>query len=472
MSCYVTMSQKELNRLEAIQKIKDRRLSVVQAAKMLRLSRSQVHRLIQAYDRDGAAGLVSRKRGVPSNRRYSDDFRNTVISLVREHYHDFGPTLAREKLVEIHDLPVGKETLRQWMSEAGIWTTRCKRRQRVYQPRSRRDCFGELIQIDGSHHHWFEDRGPKCALLVYIDDATSKILHLRFAASENTFDYLKATKAYLTKWGKPVAFYSDKHGVFRTTHASEKDRTSGLTQFGRALYELNIDIICANTPQAKGRVERANRTLQDRLVKELRLRGICSMDEANIFAPEFIEDFNRRFGKAPRNAKDMHRPLADHENLDGAMCRKEIRTVSQSLTLRYDKVLFLLDPTDYTKRLARQKVIVCDYPDGRLEIMHEGMALSYRAYDKLQSVHRSPVVENKRLDDILSIVSTMQESREPQTRRGPTRTGQKNHMFGIPDGSISNGYKKRVRRTGAEYMSDPETIAHREKALARREAAE
>ena len=196
------------------------------------------------------------------------------------------------------------------------------------------------------------------------------------------------------------------------------------------------------------------------------------MDEANIFAPEFIEDFNRRFGKAPRNAKDMHRPLADHENLDGAMCRKEIRTVSQSLTLRYDKVLFLLDPTDYTKRLARQKVIVCDYPDGRLEIMHEGMALSYRAYDKLQSVHRSPVVENKRLDDILSIVSTMQESREPQTRRGPTRTGQKNHMFGIPDGSISNGYKKRVRRTGAEYMSDPETIAHREKALARREAAE
>ena len=157
------------------------------------------------------------------------------------------------------------------MTEAGIWVSRRERKKRVFQPRGRRDCFGELIQIDGSHHWWFENRGPKCALLVYIDDATGKLLHLRFAGSENTFDYLHATKAYLQQWGKPLAFYSDKHGVFRSTHASQKDRTSGLTQFGRALYELNIDIICANTPQAKGRVERANQTLQDRLVKELSL---------------------------------------------------------------------------------------------------------------------------------------------------------------------------------------------------------
>ncbi len=169
----------------------------------------------------------------------------------------------------------------------------------------------------------FENRGRKCALLVYIDDATGKLLHLRFATSENTFDYLHATKAYLQQWGKPIAFYSDKHGIFRSTHASMTDRTSGLTQFGRALYELNIDIICANTPQAKGRVERANQTLQDRLVKELRLRGIDTIEAANAYAPEFMADFNTRFGKPPRNPKDMHRPLADHENLDGAMCRKE-----------------------------------------------------------------------------------------------------------------------------------------------------
>jgi len=219
---------------------------------------------------------------------------------------------------------------------------------------------------------------PQSALLVYIDDATGKLLHLRFAGSENTFDYFYATKAYLQQWGKPLAFYSDKHGVFRPVHASEKDRTSGLTQFGRALYELNIDIICANTPQAKGRVERANQTLQDRLVKELRLRGIDTIEAANAYAPEFMADFNSRFGKQPRNPKDMHRPLADHENLDGAMCRKEARTLSQSLTLRYDKVLFVLEPSALSRPLAGKKVVVCDYPDGRLEIMHESYVLPNR----------------------------------------------------------------------------------------------
>jgi transposase len=249
----ITMSQKELNRLEAIQKIRSHRLSVIQAAELLHISRSQVHRLLQAYDRAGADGLVSKKRGRPSNRRHTDEFRNHVLDLVRTYYVDFGPTFACEKLVEQHQVAISKETLRKWMTESGIWVSRRERKQRVFQPRGRRDCFGELVQIDGSHHWWFENRGPKCALLVYIDDATGKLLHLRFAGSENTFDYLHATKAYLQEWGKPIAFYSDKHGVFRTTHASERDRTSGLTQFGRALYELNIDIICANTPQAKGR---------------------------------------------------------------------------------------------------------------------------------------------------------------------------------------------------------------------------
>jgi transposase len=455
----ITMSQKELHRLEVVQKIHDRRLSVVQAAELLGLSRSQVHRLLQAYDRSGSAGLVSRKRSRPSNRRHSEDFRNAALDLIRERYLDFGPTLAREKLIELHQISVAKETLRQWMTEAGIWTSRRDRKKRVFQPRGRRDCFGELVQIDGSHHWWFENRGPKCALLVYIDDATGKLLHLRFAGSENTFDYLHATKAYLQQWGKPLAFYSDKHGVFRSTHASEKDRTSGLTQFGRALYELNIDIICANTPQAKGRVERANQTLQDRLA----------------FASEFMADFNRRFGKPPRNRKDMHRPLADHENLDGAMCRKEVRTLSQALTLRYDKVLFILDPTDLSRPLAGKKVVVCDYPDGRLEIMHESFALPYRTFDKLRSVHRSEVVENKRLDDMLSIVAELQAGREQQrSKSGPRRTGQTDHMFGIPDGSQSNGYQKRGRKPGrrTDFMTDPEVIAKRQKALARIEAAE
>ena len=473
MSCLITMSQKELNRLKTIQQIRDNQLRVVEAAALLGLSRSQVHRMLQAFDRLGATGLVSGKRGRPSNRRYGEDFRNDVLDIVRTYYRDFGPTLACEKLIERHRLSVSKETLRQWMTAAGLWTSRRERKRQLHQPRGRRDCFGELIQIDGSHHWWFEERGPKCALLVYIDDATGKLLHLRFAGSENTFDYFHATKAYLQQWGKPLAFYSDKHGVFRSLHPSKQDRTSGLTQFGRALYELNIDIICANTPQAKGRVERANRTLQDRLVKELRLRGIDTIEAANAYAPEYIADFNARFGKEPRNPKDMHRPLAAHENIDGALCRKEVRTLSQTLTLRYDKVLFILEPTEVAKRLARQKVIVCDYPDGRLEIMHGTDTLPYTTFDKLRSIHRSPVVENKRLDDMLSIVAEMQAGREQQrSKSGPRRTGQANHMFGIPDGSVGNGYQKRERKSRTAYMNEPDVIARREQALLRQPAPE
>ena len=475
MSCLIVMSQKELHRLELIQRIRGGSLSVVEAAELLRLSRSQVHRLLQAYDLAGADGLVSKKRGRPSNRRHSEDFRNLVLDLVREHYVDFGPTLAAEKLIERHRIAVSKETLRQWMMEAGLWVSRRERKKRVFQPRGRRDCFGELVQIDGSLHWWFENRGPKCDLLVYIDDATGKLLHLRFAGSENTFDYLHATKAYLQQWGKPIALYSDKHGVFRSTQASEKDRTSGLTQFGRALYELNIDIICANTPQAKGRVERANQTLQDRLVKELRLRGIDTIAAANAFAPEFMADFNRRFGKAPRNPKDMHRPFADHENLDGAMCRKEVRKLSNSLTLRYDKVMFLLDPTDRASALAGKKVVVCDYPDGRLEITDGEATLPYRTFDTLRSVHRPAVVENKRLDDMLSIVAELQAGREQQrSKGGPRRTGQTDHMFGIRDGSQGNGYQKRGTKPGrkTDFTKDPEVIARRRQALAQLKAAE
>jgi hypothetical protein len=294
-------------------------------------------------------------------------------------------------------------------------------------------------------------------------------LHLRFAGSENTFDYLIATKAYLAEWGKPISFYSDKHGVFRARHGSQKDRTNGLTQFGRALYELNIDIICANSPQAKGRVERANKTLQDRLVKEMRLRAISTVDAANAYAAEFATDFNTRFGKQPRNPKNMHRPVAVHENLDAAMCRKEVRTLSLALTLQYDKVLFILDPTDLAKSLAGKKVIVCDFPDGRLEIMEGSTSLPYRLFDKLRSVHRTPIVENKRLDEALAFTAAKQLGRERQrSQHGLRRAGQSDHMFAIPDGSQSNGYQKRGRKPGrqTDFMNDPTVNAKREQALA------
>ncbi|MDD9908717.1 MAG: ISNCY family transposase [Ahrensia sp.] len=426
------MSECELGRLKVIEDIEAQRLSVVQGAELAGVSRRQMTRLVRAFRDNGASGLISKKRGKPSNHRHTNGFRDYVLELVRQNYADFGPTLALEKLEAHHDVSVAKETLRKWMIEAGIWQTRKERRSRVYQPRNRRDCFGELIQIDGSHHWWFEDRGPKSALLVYGDDATSKLVHLRFAESENAFDYFHATKDYLGEYGKPLAFYSDKHAVFRTTHASNKDATTGLTQFGRALSELNIDIICANSPQAKGRVERANKTLQDRLVKELRLRGIDTIEDANSFAPAFMESFNTRFAKPARNPKNVHRPLAPHDDLDGAACVKSQRTVSNSLTVIYNRVLFILERNQVSERLCRKKVTVCDYLDGRLEIRHGNDVLPYTTFDKQQRVKRAQIVENKRLDDVLNMIA-LQQQKTPQKRStsAPRRRGQGPNMFSL-----------------------------------------
>lgn len=426
----LVMSEKELGRVEALQRVADGVMTVSAAAAAMGVTRRHATRLIRAYRESGPVGLVSRRRGKPSNRRLSEGFRASVLEIIARSYADFGPTLAAEKLRERHDIRVSKETLRQWMAAAGLWEKRVERRRRVQQPRHRRASFGELIQIDGSLHWWFEERGPRCSLLVFIDDATSRIVALRFAPAESTFDYFLAASDYIARLGKPVAFYSDKHTIFRTPKAGEKTG-DGMTQFGRALHELNIDIICANSPQAKGRVERANKTLQDRLVKELRLRNISTIEAANAYAALFMDDYNARFAKAPRDARDVHRPLAAHERLERAMCVKAERTLSNSLTLLYDRVMFILEPTEIAARLVRKRVTVCDYPDGRLEIEYKGVSLPYRTFDKIREVARAPIVENKRLDAALAHVARLQKARGlPQrSTRTPTRRGQGPNLF-------------------------------------------
>src|SRR5215469_14563318 len=274
------MSDGELSRLEVLRDLDQKRLTTEAAAQLLGLERRQLFRLLKAYRSEGATGLISKRRGHRSNRRKPDALRRSVLAIIREWYWDFGPTLAAEKLREVHGITLGRETLRLWMIEAGLWRDRKQRRGRVHQPRPRRDCVGELVQVDGSEHSWFEDRGPQCTLLVFIDDATGRLMHLQFVESESTFSYFQATRAYLEAWGKPVAFYSDKHGVFRVNQTGAVGG-DGMTQFGRALHALNIDIICANSSQAKGRVERAHKTLQDRLVKELRLAGVGTLADGN-----------------------------------------------------------------------------------------------------------------------------------------------------------------------------------------------
>jgi len=412
----IPMSERELSRLRILVELADARLNVAAAAALLGIGRRQVFRLRQALATAGPSGLVSRKRGRPSNHRRGATFRRTVLALVREQYADFGPTLAAEKLAERHELRLGVETLRQWMMAEGLWIDRRHRLPSPHQPRRRRECLGELVQIDGSEHAWFESRGPVCTLLAFIDDATSRIMLLRFVTSESAFDYLRATRLYLEAYGKPVTFYSDKHSIFRVT---KKDAAGGdrMTQFARALAELNIDIICANIPQAKGRVERAFGTLQDRLVKELRLAAIANIAAANAWLPTFIADYNRRFARAPANAKDLHRPLRPADDIDEILTWRERRTVTHNLTLHYDRMMLILEPTPLTRTLARKIVEVVNYPDGRFAVRYMGADLPFRIFDKIRTIEPGAIVDHKRLTEVLAHVQAQQAAYAPNERR-------------------------------------------------------
>ena len=346
----IIMSERELNRIEVLSQVTQGRMTAVTAANVLGLSRRQVHRLLKAFQADGPAAIRHKARGRQSNNRIDPAMRAFAVTLVRESYIDFGPTFAAEKLAEDHGLKVSRETLRKWMQDAGIWLSR-KQRRRFHQPRLRRECLGELIQIDGSDHRWFEDRGPACTLLVFIDDATSTLMQLRFVTSESTFSYFEALDLYLAAHGRPVAFYSDKHTVFRVANQSAKSG-HGMTQLGRALNALNIEILCANSSQAKGRVERANRTLQDRLVKELRLACISDMETANAFLPDFTERFNVKFAKAPRRADNLHRPMnLEPDRLRDVFCFRDERVVGPQLAYSYERQRNILAENEITRGL-------------------------------------------------------------------------------------------------------------------------
>ena len=408
----VSMSDGEFGRFSVLSEVRSGRLRVSDACELLGLKRRQVFRLLARLKVDGASGVVSRRRGQPGNHRLAEAHRLLALSLVREHYSDFGPTLAAEMLAERHGCLVSRETLRQWMVAAGLWTARKRRHRAVHQPRRRRDCVGELVQIDGSEHDWFEDRGDRCTLLAFIDDATSRVQHLRFVPSESTFDYFRSVRAYLTAHGKPVAFYSDRHGIFRVNRGERDGRT---TQFGRAMAELRIGAICANSPQAKGRVERAFGTFQDRLVKAMRLAGISTMDAANAWLPGFVADYNRRFAQAPANPKDLHRPLDAADDLDAILVCRTWRTVTHSLAVSWKGALLLLEPTPFARGLARGKVEVVEHPDGPLSVRSGAVCLAFSTIlpaPFMQDAMAAPdIVDSKRLTPVLAALREQQKPR-------------------------------------------------------------
>ncbi|MGP8446435.1 ISNCY family transposase [Burkholderia vietnamiensis] len=404
------MTMREVDRLKVIEAVAECRLKPGQAAERLDLSVRQIERLVLRYRAAGVAGLVSGKRGRPSNHQLPAGKAQRALVLIRELYADFGPTLACEKLSECHGIQLAKETVRRLMTDAGLWVPRRQRPPKVYQPRARRACLGELIQIDGSDHRWFEERAPACTLLVYVDDATSRLMMLHFTQTESTFSYFEATRAYIECHGKPGAFYSDKYSVFRNTTPGKTGNR--VTHFGRAMYELNIDTFCANSSPAKGRVERAHLTLQDRLVKEMRLRGINTVAAANAYAPSFMAAYNARFAKPPKSDFNAHRPQRADENLDLVLTWREPRKVTKSLTVQYDRVMYLLDDTPENRKLIDRTIEVWEYPDGRIELRTEGRVLPCRQYDRLAEIDQAAVVEHKRLSHVLQVAQAIQAQRD------------------------------------------------------------
>lgn len=445
----VMMSERELNRVEVLSKVLDGRRSAVEAANLLGLSTRQVHRMMARFRSGGAAAISHKGRSRPSNNRKADSVRETAVSLIRARYEDFGPTFATEKLAEVHGLKVSRETVRKWMVEEGIWLHKSARRT-FHQPRSRRDAYGELIQIDGSDHHWFEDRAERCTLLVFIDDATSKLMELRFVPSESTFSYFAALESYLAAHGRPVAFYSDKHSVFRIV-AKEAKGGQRMTQFGRALSELNIEILCANSSQAKGRVERANRTLQDRLVKELRLAGVTGIEAGNAFLPGFIKTFNSKFAKPPARPDDLHRAMnVEPGRLADVLCWRDTRNVSQQLTIMYERKKYMLEVNDTTRDLPGKDIDTFAFPDGRFQIRWKGVALPYTVFDKNQRVTHAAITENKLLGDQLAWVKEQQELLDAQG--GPKKARMKTNSERI--GYEKTGKARKGKRSVHQLRAD------------------
>lgn len=399
-----TMSNKEVNRISIMEQLIKKRVKQKKAAQILGLSVRQIRRLKKRYRQEGITGLIHKNRGRVSNRRLPVKEINQAIEIVKNNYHDFGPTFALEKLKKYHGIVFGRETLRKAMIKAEVWKPKKRQKIKIYQMRQRREQEGELVQLDGSPHAWFEDRGSECTLLAFIDDATGKLFWLEFVESETTDAYFQATKYYLRTHGKPLAFYVDKHSVFRLNTSkngvSAVEDSNGLTQFSRAMKELGIEIIFANTPQAKGRVERLNQTLQDRLVKELRLRGIGTIKEGNRYLPEFIKEFNLKFAVKPKDSKNAHQSLLPTEKLEEILVRKYTRVLSRNLELQYKNILYQIQTDRPTYTMRNAKVTITEDRFCNVKIYYKGNHLKPKElkYKTLIKNPKSEIINSKILN--------------------------------------------------------------------------
>ena len=371
----VTMSQKELRRLHFVKNAIGKVITQAEAAEAIEISERQVRRIIRKVREKGEVGIVHGSRGCPSNRAVPDKTKRKVLDLFKTQYPDFGPTLAVEKLFERDKIVISDETLRLWLLALEIpYKQRKKHPHRQW--RERKERLGEMEQTDGSHHDWFEGRGPKCVLMGYIDDAAGRVF-ARFEPYEGTLPAMRSLRGYIKRYGIPAALYLDKHMTYRSpkpqTIEEELEGKRSLSQFQRAAAELGIHVIHANSPQAKGRIERLFKTLQDRLVKEMRLANVWGIEEGNRFLNRYLPVYNKRFGVLPAKQGDMHRPLSAGLDLDRILCIRTERVLRKDFTVAHEGNLYqVLD------NIQAKKVMVEERMDETMGIRHGEQSLRFK----------------------------------------------------------------------------------------------
>lgn len=384
----VVMSQGELQRLHIVRKAIDKELSQVEAAGILDLSDRQVKRIVKRIREEGDTGIAHKLRGKKSNRAIAGKVKENALKLYKEKYSDFGPLLASEKLFELDEIEVNHDTLRNWLMAAGLW--QLSRKQRKHrQWRERKHRLGQMIQVDGSHHDWFEGRGPECVLMGYIDDATSEV-YARFYEYEGTLPAMGSFKGYAEKYGLPHSVYIDRHSTYKSTAKQtiedELKNIEHLSQFQRALKELGVKMIFALSAQAKGRIERLFRTFQDRVIKEMRLKGIKNIPEANNFLRYYLPIYNKRFGVEAAEEGDLHRAVPADIDLNRILCIKTKRSLRNDWTVAHDTKLYQVLDDIITKKVTVEERI-----NGKMFIVYKDKDLKYKEITQ-RPVKKSPKV--------------------------------------------------------------------------------
>jgi len=382
----LSLTMREIDRLRVISDVLEGKLLQRQAAVQLELSPRQVIRLCKRVREQGRRAIRHGLRGKPGNHQLAAGLLERAVKLVASRYRDFGPSFANEKLRDDHGLLLSTPTLRQGMIEAGLWRAkRPKPFHRAWRPR--KACLGEMVQVDGSDHDWFEGRGPRCVLIAFIDDATSRVVLARFVEAEDTLTLMRLSWEYLRRYGRPQSYYVDKDSIYKVNRQAALDEEvrdeQPMTQFSRAMGELGITVICANSPQAKGRVERLFKTLQDRLVKDLRLAGISNLDAANRFLDlGYWDRHNARFQEEPANRTDAHRKLLPGHRLERILCLRTERTLLNDYTLQYKKRFFQVLEHQPVRVAPRDKVEVETRLDGSTWLRFKETYLNFKTIPK------------------------------------------------------------------------------------------